>query len=501
MGRTFIRQVTQIRNSDTYSDNLTPGVALQSQATIEGDLNALRSITSLLRDVQTGNWYDDLAAPSALDAGTKRGVQNLNDDLHALERKRVLVNVTNLADVTVPAGQNFVVLGAGQLPANLTAAVGAVSTRGTVVAYNATFGAHSLDEVAGSTAIAPKNLAEIVDGSSRDPILSDNRVVYALLQSESSIDGHILSPAPAPQRAQLSFVRLNAAGDDLEAVPFADIEGKVINYASVERKALDDLNEQDFLRGAILDNLGSSTQNRQVAYDNQGTTPVNLTTNATLDLEAPGIEWAIRDDAEAKLFGIIEGSAGGTSELKVYSDVDKLNVDAIENDFAAGLKIRTAGTRIIHAGVNDGVIETTSGDLRVLGAAELLLDDGNQTGSTWAQTDGIKLSDTSAEWDAFKTKFGEVSLLAAITDSGRNGKTYVDVTLAVLAETDFTTGVDMSSGSFANDYDVFLNGELLRPGADTLADNDYYPGTSLATGQIKFEFPLTPGDVVCVVSY
>ena len=41
---------------------------------------------------------------------------------------------------------------------------------------------------------------------------------------------------------------------------------------------------------------------------------------------------------------------------------------------------------------------------------------------------------------------------------------------------------DMSGGTFLTDYDVFVNGQLQRPGADASANNDYYPGTSLANG-------------------
>lgn len=517
MSRTFLRQDTQIRQSDLFDDTLAAGATLETGAvSIEDDLNALRSQAKrFLHADAAGNWYADINTPSALDVGSKRGILDLNTDLHALERKRVLVSVSNLNDVAVPAAQNWVILSLAQLPSNTTAAVGAVTTRGTVAAaHGGSFGSHSLAEVAGSTAIAPKNICEIVDGATRDQILSGGRVVYALFQTENATDGHTMTGS-TPDRAQLSFVRINAAGDDLEAVPVADIEGKTINYASVERKALEDLNEQDFLRGAILDAPASTTVTRQVAYDNQGTTPVDLTTNATLDLEGPGLVWAIRDDLQANLFRIIEGSAGGTSEVHVASDVDTFNVDAVVNDFAEGIRADTAGQRI-DVGVNAGVIESTgANDLRILGAAELYFDDGNQTGSTWSQTSGIKLSDTTAEWDTFKVKFGEVSLLNAIAQAAntqvRQPKVYANVTANTNANTDVggvgggtnldTQLPDMSLGNFLTDYDVFLNGELLRPGANAAANNDYYPGTSLANGQLRFEFKVKNGDVLCVVPY
>lgn len=516
MGQTFIRQDIQIFKSDLYSGALAPGATLESGATnLEDDLNALRSQVHNLLNVQGSNWYDDLTTPITFENGAKRGVDDVNQDLHDLERKRVLVHVTSLIDVTVGSGNNYAVLGLGELPSNTTAAIGTVATRGTVAATNGTFGAHSLAEVAGSTAITPKNLCEVVDASTRDPILSSGRTIYALFQVESATDGSTMT-GTTPNRAQLSFVRLNSTGDDLEAVPVSDIENRVINYASVERKALEDLNEQDFLRGAIIDAPASTTVTRQVGYDNQGTTPVELTTNATLDLNAAGIAWKIRDLANADLLAITEGSGGGTTTVQLGTDVDTFDVNAIVNDFNAGIRAAT-GSQRIDIGVTAGVIESTgANDLRVLGAAELYLDDGNQTGSTWAQTSGIKLSDTTAEWDAFEAQFGEVSLLNAITQAANSvtrTKTYAGVTTTVNAGTDIggvggganldTQLPDMSGGNFLTDYDVYLNGQLQEPGANVGANKDYYPGTSLANGQLKFNTPkkLRSGDVICVITW
>lgn len=519
MARTFLRQDTQIRSSDVYDDTVAPSLANfeTNPSEIETDLNNVRSMLSHLKDVQAGNWYDVLATPGTFtgEGETQRGVDDLNSDLHELERKRVLVAAVSLADVVVGAGNNFAILGAGELPSNTTAAVGAVTTLGTVVAtHSGTFGTHALDEVAGSTAISPKSLVEVVDGSTRDPLTSADRRIYALLQGEGGLaDGDTILTT-TPDRVQVSFVRANAAGDDLEACPVADIQGQTVNLAFTERKALDDLNEQDFLRGAILDVPAGTTVTRQVGYDNQGATPVDLTTNAILDLEGAGLEWQIRDDLEALLFRVIEGSAGGTSEVEIGADVDLFDVDAAVNVFAEGATLNAVNTRPIAVGVTDGVIESTAGDLRVNATAELYLDDGNQTGSTWAQTDGIKLSETTAEWDDFETAFGEVSLLNAITQAYSNNrltKVYANVTSTTAADTD-VGGVgggtnldaqlpDMSTGTYLQDYDLFLNGNLLRPGADAAANNDYYPGTSLANGQVKFEFVVKVNDVICVVAH
>lgn len=514
MPRTFIRQDTQIYSSDVFDDTIAPSQANfeTNPLNVEQDFNNLRSMLAHLLNVQTGNWYDEISTPVTLETGAQRGVSDLNNALHLIEKKRVLRDVHSLVDVTVPATQNWVVLGAGEIPTQTLAAVGNVTTLGTVVEpHPATFGSHSLAEVAGPNALSPKNLMLIVDGATRDPILSDNRQVYGLIQSESNTNGHTISDG-APNRVQISFVRQNAAGNDLEAVPVADIENAVINYTTRERVRLEDLSESDFLKGAIVDIPSSSTENRQDVYDNQGTTPVNLTTNATLDLEGPGLVWSIRDDLEALLFRVLEGSAGGTSEVQFGADVDVFNNDAVVNDFASGLRANTGGERI-DVGVTAGTIESTgANDLRVLGAAELFLDDGNQTGSTWAQTDGIKLSETTAEWDAFEARFGETSLLDAIVRSGLRTRVQAVLQSNVAADTDVNgpggannLDVDLPAYdqvTFVTDVDVFVNGTLLRNGANAAANEDVYPGTDPSAGDLRFEFALKGGgkpDVLTVI--
>lgn len=522
MARTFIRQDTQIRKSDTYDDTVTPSLANYetNPVSVEDDLNSLRSQVQNLVNrsgagFPAGNWYDDLTAPSTLEAGTQRGVDAVNDGLHAVEKKRTLKCVWNLHSISGGSGVQGVILGTGELPSNTTAAVGAVTTLGTVVAAATTFGTFSAsDEIAGSNALGPKNLVQIVDSSTRDPILDANsKRIYGLLQSETATDGHTITDTTTT-RVQISFVVINGTGTDLQLVSAGAMDGETFDFCHAERVRWEDRAEQDWLPSADIDVPSGTTVTRQVAYDNQGTTPVDLTTNATLDLEGAGLAWRVRDDLEANLLSVIEGSAGGTSEVEFGSDVDLWDNDAAENDVAAGIKANTGGTRPVHVGVTDGVVETTAGDLHLLATTELILDDGNQTGSTWAQT-GIKLSETTAEWDTFETDFGEVSILNAISQAkasgGRSAPVYANVTAAIAADAD-VGGVgggtnldaqlpDMSSGTFTDAYDIFLNGERIRLGANAAANHDAYPGTSLANGQLKFEFPLAIDDVICVVPH
>lgn len=518
MALTWTRQVTEIRNSDTYDDTIAPSLAnFETNPTeIETDLNNIRSMLSHLKDVQAGNWYDVLATPSTFENGAQRGVDDVNQDLHDLERKRILDYVSEVGkDITVGGSDNFVILGTGELPTNTTANVGGTTaTLGTMTAFHAgTFGTHSLDEVAGPNALQPLNRVEIFDASTGDPILSGEREVVGLLQIETNTDGLTITDT-TPNRVQISFVRANSTFDDLEACPAADIQGKVINYAYIEQYALQDLPRHAFLGGRIGE-AGSSSVTRQNAYDNQGTSIVTQATDAFLQLNSAGIDWNIQDLNGDNLLTIRENSATNANFFGVSADVDLFTVSAATNIFSNGVTANSSGTRPIALGTTDGVIESTAGALEVQSAAALSFDDGNKPG-TWSLASGINLSDNSTDWSDFETAFGEVSLLDAIVQAASSGgatrgtKTYADVTASIAADADVggsgggtnldTQLPDMSVGTFL-DHDVYVNGRLLEGGADASANNDYYPGTSLALGQLRFERTLDIGDRIAVVTW
>lgn len=509
MGKTWIRQDAQVQSTlETivgFVDNTAPAATMESGAGHLGDdLNSIRSIESLHLDVQAGNWYDDLNVPSALETGAKRGINNLNTSLHALEKKRVLRCVWGLDSITIAgAGDTFDILGTGQLPGNTTAAVGAVSTLGTVVAdHNVAFGAHSLLEVAGVTAISPANLVQIVDDN-RDPVLDVGDKIYGLLQSETAADGHTITDATTT-RVQISFVKVNATGTDLIAITAGAMDGITYDYCYVERVRLEDLNEGDFLGGANIDVPAGSTVTRQAGYTNQGATIVTTVASHTLDI-GTGLTWELGDVASAMLFEIIEGSAGGTSQFNIGAAVDEFDVDAAVNNFLQGITVDSGGTRPITVGVTDGLIETTAGDLELKPAAELILNDANLVAEgTWAGP-GVKLTETTAEAVAYEAAFGgEVSLFNAIVQAN-SGSARVKAQAIVASNVTANTDVGGPSGTvtnldvdlpaydnltFVDDVEVFLNGELMRNGVDLNANEDVYPGTSTTLSDIRFEFTL-----------
>jgi hypothetical protein len=502
---TLLRQDTQIHNSESYDDTIAPSLAnFETNPTVlETDLNNIRSQLSNLMDVQAGDWYTDIITPSALETGTQRGVNDINTSLHAVEKKRTLKCVWNLHSISGGASTG-VILGVGELPSNTTAAVGAVTTLGTVVAAATVFGTFSAtDDVAGSNALFPKNLVQIVETTTRDPILdSGGERIYGLLQTETATDGHTIT-AVTTTRAQISFVKVNAAGTDLELITAGDMNGKTFDFCGVERVRWEDRTEQDWLGSAEVDQIASGAiVNRQNVYDNQGTTAVDVTTNSTLDLEGAGLTWSIRDDLEAALFTITEGSAGGTSTVALNPAVDTFDVDAVDTDFLNGITVDSGSTGI-QLGETAGTIERAS-DLTVYasGAGELLLHDSNiNSEGTWAQA-GVKLTETTAEVSAYETEFGgEVSLFNAIVQASQNQAvpTFTRTTQNANAAADANLGgpsttannldVDLPDaltvGTFTSNHALFYNGSLLIPGANAAANEDYYPGSVFTSGNVN----------------
>lgn len=636
MPRTFIRQDTQIRNSDVYDDQLASGVALETAAThVEDDLNGLRSqVNRIINSTVSGNdWYAAI---------TSRGVNALNTDLLDLEGKKLLCRDQVLTDIPVDAqatgtittiagsllvdgetfvlndgvnpavtfefddngsvvptstlrpvnftgadtadqvrdaiiaavntapvlnitaynggpafvilwndaggtlgnqvitetvvdagfvvtgmaggatGQNWKILIVAQLQAPTQVAAVLAATNGTVVGQSALsgpgFDVWEATAVAGPNAISPKNLALVRDALTGQPIQSSSRDVFALFQYESTgPDGGTFNDTSGGNRAKLSFVRLNAGFDALEAVPVADIQGKTINYSYVGRTNLDIVPEDCFLGNSTFTDLSALTDvTLSRAISNQVGPAAQSGKN---------IEWRIDDTFELRfqdstgavdIFKISPDPAGDDVQFNVRNfDVN----NTATADFNDGIAADTGGTPI-QVGVNAGVIETISAaDLRILGSGELYLDDGNQSGSTWGQTDGIKLSDTTGEWDQFELAFGEVSLLNAIVQANSGASRTKGVAIVTVATINADVNVTGAGGTpnidaqlpaytalnFVSRVDVYVNGILQRNGADASANHDVYPGDVPANGDLKFEYKLkgtgANPDVITLIRY
>jgi hypothetical protein len=398
-----------------FEDTLTAGTDLQLKEDVLGDLNAIRSqINRALNGTVAGNfWYVDTVAPTAFgDAGTQRGVNDLNLDLHSLQRKRILKRVTMVGvDLPDPGLDQFLILGAVSLPSTTALALGG-TTLGTVAAAATSFGtASATDLVAGANALQPKNLLLLIDGTTGKPVTraSDEKQVYGLFQSESAIDGSTLTDI-TPNRIQISFVVRNATNDGLELVSAGDMAGVSFDYAYVRREAFADCPEEAWLGDGFTD-TGITTVTRQSAYDNQGTGAVTTITNSTLDLGA-GLLWEIGDAVSAPLFTLTEGSSGGTTTLTVGAGVDVYNNSAVDVNFTNGVTVDN-GSNSLNLGVTanqidftgNGTVTTSSGSTITLtaDAANAVLSTTTSGAVVVSSAGAIDIDGTGVTLDATAT--------------------------------------------------------------------------------------------------
>jgi hypothetical protein len=410
--------------------------------------------------------------------------------------------------------QHTLVVASSETPTE-TAAVDAGSANGVVVKVlgSGVIGQWSSAVVTGQNAINPKNLVILRDAGNDDPILSAGKEVFGLIQAQNGvIDGDAFDDTT--KKVQLSFVRESVSGNHtLEHVPADDMGGKVINYMYVRRINLDAIPEQVFLTGVFVDQSAAVDVTLNNAIDNQSGPAT----------QSQDIEWRI-DDTKTLKFQDSTGAANifllspnSGNDLAQFN-VDTFDVNNVNSaDFLNGAIFDSSGTPI-NVGVTAGQIDaaakltvatTGSNDLALKAGQALWMTDSYRAGST-SLTDGLKLAASSAEWSAFETQYGEVSLLAAITAASQKDahqKLSGIVTTTVNAGTNVTGGTNLSATlqsyatitDFASDVNVFLNGQLLLGAAG--ATDDVYPGTTPATGDLKFTFKLKTNDVVTMETF
>jgi hypothetical protein len=416
-----------------------------------------------------------------------------------------------IADITIPATQNFKILtAASELPASKNKSI-AASTLGLVTAqHTGTFGTHALDERAGDNALSPLNLVMVIDGSTGDPILSAGRRIYALLQHEATAGDGTAFTDTTPERAQVSFVRPNATYDDLEACPVADIENQVVNLKFPRQKYLSQFTKQEWGKVGVFADfpdaaaVGVTLDN---AIDNQGTTP------ATQDTD---VFWRISDD-DSLHFQTSDGgrdllailpSAGG-DELEVNVDTLDINIGAAGvMDVDNGATFDSGG-QSINVGVTAGQIDSTTlelasttGDLTLDSADDILFEtvreaslplDDATAGAISALPGGPYASISAAILGAINSGFKpEFKIYTA-------GAGFAQGANVPAASLDLTTyNIDMDVAGYANaPLMLFLNGRILH-GVDVATQGDVYPGDTPASGDVKFDFPkgIKTGDIL-----
>jgi len=482
------------------------------QVDVSGDTSAIDVATRMVSAINGVGAGLALTASNA--GGTSATVTIVNDTpgTHG--------NVTTWAETVADAG--FVITqpttGAGDVvvlsvagsetPAE-TAAVGAATTEGAVVAQNTTFGVHSLAQVDGTNEIQPKTLCIVRDADTGDVISSGGSDVYALIQSESATNGHTFDDSS--NRVMLSFVRENSTRDDLEAVPAADIGGTNIHYEYVRRVYLDNIPEDAYLGShAWVDNVTSSSVTLDNAIDNQ-VGPATQTQD---------IDWDIADDYDLAFTADSAGTdllrlspAAAGDELEINIDTLDINNTATA-DFAEGIGVDSDGT-LINIGDTAGQIDSAGGlkllsggsaDLELESANDLLFDDAYRAGGGWSSE--LKLANDTTDWSDLETLFGsELSLLemikAAAEYSSKRTPHWAAATGDAAAGVNVTGAggtpnldaqlADYSSLTFVDDVQIHVNGVAQRPHASA-ATHDVYPGTAPATGDLKFSYKIKTGD-------
>lgn len=500
MARTFITQKTQIGSSDIFDDTRLPGLTMETTGSnIEEDLNNIRSQINRLLLSGSGNWYDDLLVVN----GKQRGVGDLNTDLNDLEEKPFICPVQVLTDVLVPASSSFVTLSFAnnQMPTN-TIASG--SGLGTIVAeLPADVGTPSLELISGSNALTPLNIVKVRSATTKDAFVVSGSDVKGLLQVENGglVQGDSFNDTD--RQAQITFVYVPSGTDQYAVVPTDAIGGQVIEYIYPNRVTLDTLPEDCvFPNGQFIDMGIPAGQivNLESAIDNQ---VGSVSQDQDIDIIiSNSFSWAFLSGS-IDLWAVKNNTTGGEIEINatLYDN------NSVTNDFANGMTVDSSGTPIL-VGIDAGTIGTDSGaDLIISASNDLFFDDGNQQGSTWAQTGGIRLSSNVLEWNKFEELFGEVSLLGAFISgsvSGSHSKAVGVVnTTAIPADDNVRGGVNINSSlldysgvDFVDDVNVYLNGQLLYNGANAAANNDVYPGDDATLGDLKFEFELVQDDVI-----
>jgi hypothetical protein len=474
-GRTFISQPEQIFKSEAYDDTVAYGVGLETGSlNLQDDLNALRSqVKRLIWTGGSGSWYD--AVTSSIAGNTQiRGVNLLNDSLYSLEQHRLIFRAQLIdTNVNVIPGQNYVILSvSGTTAPTSPVAVGSTSVlTGTIVAnVTGAIGVWSNEIVSGSSKITPKNLVIVRDASTTDPIADLGNDVFGLLQvSSTTVDGDSLNDTT--KRAQISFVT-EISGVLVPTTPSA-IGGKTINYEYPKRVELVNLPEDAFLSDHVFLDIpvGSLTLTGyalltdvtlQRAINNQGSTPVVLGTNVFINNN--GFSWSFVDGPNGRVL----------------------------------LQVSNAS------------FSATSNNISLVSSGNMSFMDSGSFQSTWAGQP-ILFSSGTSDWNNFMSYFGPsatllnslVALSASISSSASSHRIYrAGVTQKITAGTNVTFGsnIDAQLGSYAGknfntDVDTFLNGVLLWPGIT----NDVYPGTSAATGDLKFNATLRSGSTITLV--
>lgn len=511
-----LQRLDQVHKPDAFDDTRNAASIAGSEAAdvdySDHNNAAISQLKRLMYGDAAGNWHDN---PGAIGPGSSDASLVAISNKGFTDDKNILAYRLNLTDVTVPAAQNWAELTTAGWPPDRNIAFGATAVGAVCVQLVGGTGAHDLAENSGSNPLRPKNIAQVFDATTGDPIISGGRRVYALLQTGNlATDGNAFALSGS-DKGQYSFVRPNATYDDLEACPVVDIASTAIVVAFTERNTLADMPEESF-RGDLESadpgaGVGTSLDD---AYNG----------GAFITVDSGDLDWRLADTkgltirkgvGGVLLFEVRRTDAGTADLVKVGADVDLFDVDAADNDFAQGVKVDTAD-QTINVGVTAvGVIDSTSIETRATtGDNEMSAPSGDCQFQTVRETTALPLDDatvgkisalpggpyasiSAAIKGALDGAGGAVALAFNTFVAGANYAQGANIPGATLDLTAYT--VDANTPA-ATDAFVFLNGRLLF-GGNVTTKNDIYVGTTPASGDLKVDFAkgIKTGDVILTI--
>lgn len=510
MARTILNQSTQVGASVTYQAIPAPGSTLQTAAlTTQDDFNSLRSqVNNILDNSGAGQWYDDLSSSSS---GKKRGIKQLNNSLDAIESKAVLAMASLPASITVPSGQNYVVLSVASSQTPTQSAALNLTTLGAVVAqsaYSGTgFAVNELALIAGSNAQTPKNRCVVIDATTKAVLETSDNDIFGLLQFESTgADGSAFNDTSAGARVKISFVYFNPTTNAVVACPATDIAGKSFRYSYDFRTTFGGLNEDAFLNPNFVDSVAAVDVTLTRATTNQAGVAIPTNTDVLWRV-ANGVNFKVQNNSGGKdLLAIMPSATGnaGTVATDTFGFTTTSPITSVK-----GASVATAA-QALNLGVTTGQIDsagpltlksTGNNALALAGGSTLTLVDGFEAASTWV-SGAVPLASNTTDWSAYKLAYGEVSLLAGILKAGQMGShsiSTVNVTAATIPAGTTVTGAGSAANLSAalpntsatpnpnSNIKIYLNGSLLS------VSDDYSFVSGTTTSDLTFTFALKGG--------
>jgi hypothetical protein len=516
MTNSYIR-LSQIRAADVFDDTLSASAIANTQSTAVDMEDVLAGqLSQMKRMIGGSNWYSNIETVAA----DPRSLTTITNNIYY---KSILRRRQVLQSVAVPASQNWVVLSvSGSQAPSEVAAVGSSALGAVVASLAGATGAAALTAVAGLNAIQPKNQLLIRDASTFEAMLSSSREIYGLLQAASTVvDGDAFNDTT--KKVQITFVRQNTAGNNLELVPSADIAGKSIEYSYVSRDQFYDLNEQDFLTGAFMDSSAISSVSLEQAY--QGGNSITATTaegDVNINLSQDNVNFNVLSGSNP-VFEVIRANTGSGTVNTVKVDNGSLLVNGA-GTINSGFIVDATGTAPISfgstAGTNGMIKSTTNLLLNANGGDATLEASGVVQFKDSIQTTNLPLTDVTTgpisglPYGPFASVGAAIK--KALTSTQMNihvqalaSNHAADANVSGTVET-WNPALDLSirntsmvsTDVLVVDTVFFLNGRMLW-GGTAATKNDFYPGTTPANGDVKYSFPkgVKAGDVIIAVSW